>query len=401
MISLTRLLTGEVYAGDEFRYTDTARCQQNGVAEGKGPVVAWNYTRSCNLHCRHCYSRSENRSYENELNTEEALSLIDDLAEFRVPALLFSGGEPLSRPDFAVLARHAAECGIRVTISTNGTLITPEMARTIRDIGVSYVGISLDGTRETNDLFRGMKGAYEKAIEGVRNCRAEGLRVGFRFTLTRGNAAETDSILDLMEKEEVDRICFYHLVYSGRGSALIREDLDHEETRAVLDRIIERTLDFQARGLKKEVLMVDNHADGAYLCLKYKDSDPARAASICRLLMQNGGNRSGMAFANIDSEGNVHPDQFTQQHTLGNVRKRKFSDIWTDRSHPLMDGLKDRRALLPQVCRDCSWLPLCNGNFRSRAEAVSGDFWGFDPACYLTEAERMLQLPIPEGKREC
>jgi len=192
----------------------------------------------------------------------------------------------------------------------------------------------------------------------------------------------------------VDRICFYHLVYSGRGSTMQKEDLSPQQTRDVLDLIIDRTLDFHRRGLKKEVLMVDNHADGPYLCLKFRESDPERSAAIYRLLRRNGGNRSGMAFANIDAEGNVHPDQFTQQHTLGNVRERPFSEIWTDRSIPLLAGLKDRQSLLPGTCRGCSWLSVCNGNFRSRAEAVSGDFWGFDPACYLTEEERRLPVPV-------
>lgn len=397
MLSLTKLLTGDAYAGDALRYTENAFQQVNGVSEGKGPVVAWNYTRSCNLHCRHCYSRSENRRYDNELSTEEALRLIDDLAEFHVPALLFSGGEPLCRRDFPILARHAAERGIRVTLSTNGTLISPEMARTIKDLGVSYVGISLDGMPETNDRFRGQRGAFDKALAGVRHCRAVGQRVGFRFTLNRHNVAEVPAILDLMEQEDVDRICFYHLVYSGRGSDMRREDLSHEQTREALDLIIRRTLDFHGRGLKKEVLMVDNHADGPYLYLKYRDSDPQRAAHIYGLLRRNGGNRSGMAFGDIDSEGNVHPDQFTREHTLGNVRQQKFGDIWTSRENPLLDGLKDRQRLLPETCRDCTWLSVCNGNFRARAEAVSGDFWGFDPACYLTPEERTAPAPEMPG----
>ena len=393
MLSLTKMLIGDTYSGDALRYTENAFSQTDGVSEGYGPVVAWNYTRTCNLRCRHCYSRSENRRYENELSTEEALHLIDDLAEFHVPALLFSGGEPLCRADFPVLAGHAVERGIRITLSTNGTLITPELAEQIHSLGISYVGISLDGVQATNDRFRGVSGAYDRALNGVRNCRRIGQRVGFRFTLNRNNVDDVSGILDLLEQEDVDRICFYHLVYSGRGSTMQQEDLSHQQTRDVLDLIIDRTLDFHRRGLKKEVLMVDNHADGPYLYLKVRESDPEHSAAIWRLLRRNGGNRSGMAFANIDAEGNVHPDQFTQQHTLGNVRERSFGEIWTDRSNPLLAGLKDRQALLPETCRRCSWLSVCNGNFRSRAEAVSGDFWGFDPACYLTDEERGLPVP--------
>lgn len=388
MLSLTKMLTEETYFGDSLRYTERAHESRNGVSEGRGPVVVWNYTRSCNLNCRHCYSRSENRAYEHELTTEEALRVIDDLAAYHVPVILFSGGEPLFRKDFFTLAEHAVSRGIRVTLSTNGTLITPDIARRIKETGVGYVGISLDGTPETNDWFRGKKGAGELAISGVKNCRAAGQRVGLRFTLNKNNAKDVPDIFSLMEKEDVDRICFYHLVYSGRGEGIREEDLSHQETRDILDLIIEKTLDFHRRGLRKEILMVDNHADAVYLYLKYRDSDPARAQYILKMLQSNGGNRSGMAFGEIDAEGNVHPDQFTQQYTFGNVLEKPFGDIWENMDDPILSGLKDRKPLLPEACRACRWLSMCNGNFRARAEAVSGNFWGMDPACYLTDEER-------------
>lgn len=394
MLSLTKLLTGDTYYGDDLRYTPASKNAKNGVAEGRGPVVSWNYTRTCNLKCRHCYSSSEAKTYDNELSTEEALTLIDDLADFNVPVILFSGGEPLIRKDFFTLAAHAREKGIRATLSTNGTLITPEVAQKIKDHGIGYVGISIDGVREVNDDFRGVEGAYDRALEGIRNCRSVGQRVGLRFTINKANMDYVSDVLDLLEEEGIDRICFYHLVYSGRGEAIKHDDLSAEETRAVVDLIIDRVLDFDKRGIKKEVLLVDNHADGPYMYLKFREKDPERAAHIYRLLRINGGNRSGIAFSNIDNEGNVHPDQFTQHHTLGNVRERKFSDIWCDTSIPLLAGLKDRKALLDEKCRACSWLNICNGNFRARGEAVTGDFWGFDPACYLTDEERAM--PVPE-----
>lgn len=387
MLSLTKMLTGDIYYGDELRYTPESKNQKHGVSEGRGPVVAWNYTRTCNLKCKHCYSSSESKVYENELTTEEALKFIDDLADFKTPVILFSGGEPLIRQDFFTLAQHAAAKGIRPTLSTNGTLITPEIAQKIKDTGVGYVGISLDGLREVNDQFRGVEGAFDRAMEGIRNCRAVGQRVGLRFTINKNNYQDVNAILDLMEEENIDRICFYHLVYSGRGGAIVHDDLTHEETRAVMDLIIERTLDFAKRGLKKEILMVDNHADAVYLYLKFKDRDPERAQYIYQLLQTNGGNRSGIAFANVDNEGNVHPDQFTQHHHLGNVKERAFKDIWTDMSNPILAGLKDRKPLLQGRCRACTWLDVCNGNFRARGEAVTGDFWGYDPACYLTDEE--------------
>ena len=397
MLSLTKLLTGDAYFGDSLRYTEKSRNQIHGVSEGRGPVVAWNYTRTCNLKCKHCYAHPEAKQYEGELTTEEAKAFIDDLADFKVPVILFSGGEPLVRKDFFDLAAYAREKGIRATLSTNGTLITPEVAQKIKDHGIGYVGISIDGLRETNDAFRGVEGAFDAAMAGIRNCRAVNQRVGLRFTISRSTMDDVDAVLDMLENEDIDRICFYHLVYSGRGEAMVTDDLTHEETRAIVDKICDRVVEWDERGLKKEVLLVDNHADGPYMYLKYKDKDPARAAKIWQLLSMNGGNRSGIAFGEVDHLGHVHPDQFTQHHDLGNVKDRPFKEIWTDMSNPILAGLKDRKTLLDEKCQTCNWLPICNGNFRARGEAVTGDFWGFDPACYLTDEERAIPNPLMEG----
>lgn len=387
MISITKLLMDVPNFGDTLRYTPHAHEARNGVSEGRGPVVVWNCTKTCNLNCVHCYARSEAIKYQNELTHEEGLALIDQLADFNVPVILFSGGEPLLRPDFFELANYAAGKGIRPTISTNGTRIDEDTAKRLKDMGVGYVGISLDGCEATHDKFRGKPGAFQMALRGIRNCVATGQKVGLRFTITRDNFQDLDSIFDLLEQENIDRVCFYHLVYSGRGSAMVERDLSHEESRQVMDLIIRRTLDFKARGINKEILTVDNHADAVYLYLKMREKDPALGERVLKLIQSNGGNRSGMAFANIDSVGNVHPDQFTQYISLGNVRERPFGEIWTDLSNPIMAGLKDRKPLLKGRCPKCAYLNLCNGNFRTRAEAVTGDFWAEDPACYLTDEE--------------
>ncbi len=387
MISITKLLMDVPNFGDTLRYTPEAHEARNGVSEGRGPVVVWNCTKTCNLNCVHCYARSEAIKYQNELTHEEGLSLIDQLADFKVPVILFSGGEPLLRPDFFELANYAASKGIRPTISTNGTRIDEDVAKRLKDMGVGYVGISLDGCEATHDKFRGKPGAFQMALRGIRNCVATGQKVGLRFTITRDNVQDLDSIFDLLERENIDRVCFYHLVYSGRGSAMVERDLNHEESRRAMDLIIERTLDFKARRINKEILTVDNHADAVYLYLKMKERDPVLGERILKLIQSNGGNRSGMAFGNIDSVGNVHPDQFTQYITLGNVRERSFGEIWTDVSNPIMAGLKDRKPILKGRCPKCAYLNLCNGNFRTRAEAVTGDFWAQDPACYLTDEE--------------
>ena len=388
MISVTKLLFATDYFGDSLRYTNDAHKAKNGVRPGAGPVVVWNSTRTCNLKCRHCYMSSDAKKYNNELSTKEAKQFIDDLAEFKVPVLLFSGGEPLIRPDFFELADYAAKKGVRPTLSTNGTLITPEVARKIKDIGVGYVGISLDGLREVNDKFRGKAGAFEAAMNGIKNCVAVDQRVGLRFTINHHNIQELENIFDFIEEENINRVCFYHLVYSGRGNQMMDEDVTAEESRRAMDIIIRRTRDFEERGLKKEILTVDNHCDGVYMYLKaLYEGKSELAQQIKKYISMNGGNRSGIAFAEVDPMGYVHPDQFTQHHTFGNVRERKFGDIWQDVSNPIMAGLKDRKPLLKGRCSKCKYLDNCNGNFRTRAEARTGDFWESDPSCYLTDEE--------------
>lgn len=387
MISITKLLFDDEYFGDSLRYNHASKGAANGTTSASGPVVVWNSTRTCNLRCVHCYMDSEAKQYADEMSTAEAKQMIDDLAEFKVPVLLFSGGEPLIRPDIFELAEYAGSKGIRPTFSTNGTLITREMAQHIKDIGVGYVGISLDGLREVNDKFRGKAGAFQAAMAGIQNCVAVGQRVGLRFTINSHNLAELDNIFDFIEEEKINRVCFYHLVYSGRGNQMVDEDVSPEESRQAMETIIRRSIDFEKRGMKKEILTVDNHCDGVYLYLRTLKEDPQKAQSIKELISMNGGNRSGIAFAEIDPAGYVHPDQFTQHITFGNVRERKFGDIWTDTSHPIMAGMKNRKPLLKGRCSKCRYLDVCNGNFRTRAEAVTGDLWESDPACYLTDEE--------------
>jgi len=387
MISVSRLLCGAEHYGDSLRYQKDAGSQRDGTTTGRGPVVVWNSTRTCNLKCLHCYSNSDAQRYANELSTSEAKKFIDDLAAFHVPVILFSGGEPLLRPDFFELADYARSKHIRCTLSTNGTLITPDIAGRIKDVGVSYVGISLDGIGDNNDRFRGRQGAFEAALSGIRACRSIGQRVGLRFTINRHNFEELPDIFKLIEDEDIPRVCFYHLVYSGRGSQMVNEDISHNETRQVMDLIMEHTLDYHRRGLNKEILTVDNHTDGVYIYLSLLKNDPERAEEVRQLLTANGGNRSGIAIGAVDWFGNVYPDQFTRQHLLGNIREEAFGKIWQNTDHSILQGLKNRKPLLTGRCAQCRWLNMCNGNFRTRAESVHGDFWAPDPACFLTDKE--------------
>ncbi len=396
MIGISKLYCGTVESSDVLRYGSSSKTLPSHLLQfsaDKKPVVVWNCTRRCNLRCVHCYSHSADREYEGEMTTAQGFALLEDLAQFGSPVILFSGGEPLMRTDLFELASKAIELGMRAVISTNGTLITPQIAEQLQQIGLSYVGVSLDGMRDTNDKFRGITGAFDKALTGIRNCHQAGIKVGLRFTINKRNAFDVPDIFSLLRDEDIPRVCFYHLVYAGRGSKLINEDLDHAETRRVVDLIIDRTAELHADGLPKEVLTVDNHADGLYLYLRMVREDSPRASDVLKLLRMNGGNSTGNGIGCVSWDGSVHADQFWRHVCFGNVTERPFSEIWTDLTNPLMAKLKDKRPHVKGRCATCRFLDMCGGNFRVRSEAATGDLWACDPACYLTDEEISGDLP--------
>jgi 12,18-didecarboxysiroheme deacetylase len=389
MIGVSKLYCGTVEPSDALRYgRHSGRLPSHLLqfSADKKPVVVFNATRACNLKCIHCYAQADGGVAPDELTTDEVFRVIDDLADFGAPVILFSGGEPLVRPDVFDLAAYAIDRGMRAVFSTNGTLITRAVADRLKGLGLSYVGISLDGLEEAHDKFRRVPGSFRRALAAVDNCQAAGLKVGLRFTIFKDNAAEIPGIFDLLEDRQIPRICFYHLVYAGRGTDLIDQDLSPDETRATVDLILDRTREMFDRGFSPEVLTVDNHADGPYIYLRLLGENPARAAEVLELLQMNEGNSSGRGIGCISWDGSVHADQFWRHHSFGNVRDRKFSEIWTDVNDPLMSKLKDKRPHLHGRCENCRWLDVCGGNFRVRAEAM-GDLWGPDPACYLTDEE--------------
>jgi radical SAM protein with 4Fe4S-binding SPASM domain len=389
MISVTRLLCDEIGPQDHLRYRWRKKAYKSTKEANlhRKPIVVWNSTKACNLRCIHCYYTAKAQPDPDELTTDEAKHFIDNLADFGAPVLLFSGGEPIMRDDLFELGAYAVKRGLRTVISTNGTLIDPAKARRIKQAGFSYVGISLDGIGATNDRFRGLTGAYVAALEGLHSCQDADVRTGLRLTLNKHNLEDLSDILDLLRDEDIPRACFYHLVYAGRADRMRHDDLTLEETRAAVDMIFDRALAFHHLGVDIEILTVDNHADGPYLLQRVRREQPERYDEVRSLLKASGGNASGIGIAAVDHVGHVHADQFWQHHTFGNVRERPFGEIWTDTTDPLMAGLKDRKPLLKGRCSRCQYLDLCNGNFRVRAEAVHGDVWAPDPACYLTDEE--------------
>lgn len=366
-------------------------------ARGRRPIVVWNLTRTCNLKCAHCYTDSESRRYDGELTTAEACRVLEDLADFRVPAVLFSGGEPLVRKDLFGLAAHARHRGLHVVLSTNGTLITREVARKLKDHDFAYVGISLDSAfPEVHDRFRGVPGAWEKALRGFRHCREVGQKVGLRLTLSNETCENLDALFDLIEREGIDRACFYHLVPAGRGDAL--SAVPHDKVRRAMDTIIARSGRFIAEGRRVEILTVDNACDGPYLWLRMLQEGHPRAAQVLDMLRFNGGARwsSGVGVADIDFHGEVHADQFSMRRSFGNVKDRPFGAIWQDLSNPVMAAYKERLPHLSGRCAGCRFKQLCGGSLRARAENTTGDLWAPDPGCYLSDEEIAGPPVVPE-----
>ncbi|HVA34230.1 MAG TPA: radical SAM protein, partial [Candidatus Baltobacteraceae bacterium] len=283
MLNVTRMLCDIDQPMDALRYGRGHGAPSS--ARDRKPVVVWNVSRTCNLRCVHCYSDSQALHYPGELTHEQGRALLEDLADYGVPAVLLSGGEPLVRRDTLDLAAYGRSLGLKFTLSTNGTLIDRAKAERIREIGFAYVGISLDGIGPTNDLFRGVAGAFGRAVRGIRNCKAVGQKVGLRLTLTPSTVADLDAIFDFIEAEEIDRACFYHLVPSGRGRSTT--ELSHAQARDAVDTIFRRTRQLAATARPREILTVDKHADAAYLYLRVLEENPQRGADVLSALTWN------------------------------------------------------------------------------------------------------------------
>ncbi|MEM7498956.1 MAG: heme d1 biosynthesis radical SAM protein NirJ [Pseudomonadota bacterium] len=351
------------------------------------PVVIWNLTRRCNLRCRHCYTVSADFNFPGELTTEQAFGVVEDLAAFRIPALILSGGEPLSRPDLFEIADRARRHRLYLALSTNGTAIIGETADRVAAIGFDYVGISLDGGRATNDWFRGREGAFAMGLAGVRALKARGVKVGLRFTITDDNAAELPDMLALAEAEGIDKFYLSHLVYTGRGDKHRAEDASHDRSRRAMDLLIEHAWDAAVAGRPLEIVTGNNDTDAVHFLRWAEARFSAREVAHLRAhLAAWGGNSSGVGVANIDPRGDVHPDTYWADYTIDSVKRRRFSQIWTG-DDPMLKKLRTRPRPLKGRCGACAYHDVCGGNTRIRALQLTGDPWAEDPACYLDDAE--------------
>ncbi|TET63326.1 radical SAM protein [Candidatus Aerophobetes bacterium] len=383
MIGCTKLICGKATVSETIKYED-GEIPSNLLqfSTNSRPIVVWNLNNRCNLNCKHCYIEANDEKEEGELSTEEAKRFIQDLGKLKIPVLLFSGGEPLLREDVYELATWADKEGIRPILSTNGTLISQKVAKRLKTSGFKYIGISLDGLEEVHDDFRNRVGAFQQALAGLQNAMEAGLKSGVRFTISEKNKDELPQVLDLVKERKIPRFCMYHLVYSGRGKELVSLDTSKVDKKKTIEFIIERTLKLCKEGTELEILTVDNPVDGIMIYRYIQKRYPEKADEVYQLLRRAGGCSAGEKIANVDPQGEVHPCQFWQNLSLGNVKEKSFAEIWLDTSNHHLRKLRAKANYLKGRCRECEWVKICGG-CRVRAEATYGDPWEEDPACYL------------------
>jgi len=286
------------------------------------------------------------------------------------------------------MAGRAADRGIRTALSTNGTLITPEVAHRIKESGIAYVGISLDGaTEETHDRFRNSPGSFRSAVAAFAGCREAGLRCGVRVTLNRGNFNELEVLVDRSVALGASRFCLYWLVPSGRGIGSYDQlQLGRKEVTRALDLLYRKAKEIPAGTM--EFLTVDAPQDCVHLLASMEQENSPDLADARGLLASlHGGCSAGRRVANIDPQGNVYPCQFARlpEFHVGNIRDRPFSRIWSDGASPVLARFRDSHARFAGRCSDCRHRELCGGGCRVRAYAASGDFLAEDPFCYVTD----------------
>jgi radical SAM protein with 4Fe4S-binding SPASM domain len=335
----------------------------------------------------HCYSSSQSSPDDAELTAAEAKAFLAQLAEVNCCVLLFSGGEPLLRHDLFGLLAEAQRLNLRTVLSTNGTLIDSAVAKRLAELTVAYVGISLDGDEQFHDKFRGSKGSFKAALAGIENCRKAGIRTGLRFTITKANADQVPVIFDIATSGGARRICFYHLIHSGRAKNLADQTLTPQQSRQTVDTIIERTSDSVQKGLVDEVLTVDNHCDGPYLLVRMQKENNTHFENARRFLLANGGNKIGEKLACVGWDGTVHPDQFWRNYSLGCVKENSFEEIWQNSADPVLSKLRNKSNFADPRCLKCQWFNLCKGNYRFLTSDPTEKSWLNEPPCYLTDDE--------------
>ncbi len=348
-------------------------------------LIVWDVTYACNLRCKHCYSTA-GKPWRDELKTQEALKAIEVLADAGVTAIAFSGGEPLIRRDFFELAKAVRDHGMFVALATNGTLLNKENVRKLKDLGVWFVQISLDGTKETHEAFRGIEGIYDKVVEGIKNCVEAGLITCISTTATKLNYRDIPKVMDLAEELGVQWFMLYNFIPVGRGSFEI--DLSAEEKEKLLRELWNRlkstginfmsTAPYYARvAVQEESNVVPTHFYNANL--------PGKLKVLSEFI---GGCGCGRFYLAMRANGNIEPCVFFPLK-LANVKDFEngddFLEFW--KSNGILEDLRNKDKI--EICGECRYRYVCGG-CRARAYAYFRDYLKPDPGCII--AHKRLEV---------
>ncbi len=322
-------------------------------------IVSWNTTNQCNMYCDHCYRDAGAKANE-ELNTEEGKALLDEIKKAGFKIMIFSGGEPFMRPDIFELVEHSKKLGLITVFGTNGTFITPEVAQRLKALGVDGVGISLDSLdKEKHDKLRQLEGAWEGAVQGMKNCREAGVPFQIHTTLMDWNWNEAEAITDFAIELGAKAHHFFFLVPTGRAKNIEEESLRAEQYEDILTRIMKK---------QQEVDI---------------ELKPTCAPQFMRIAKQMGMNLrfgrgclAGTSYCIIGPKGKVQPCAYMDME-VGNVRETPFSEIWAD-----SEVFKNLRTMeYKGGCGSCGFKKLCGGCRARAAFYNEGDYMAEEPWC--------------------
>ncbi len=348
-----------------------------------GAIAIWNFTNRCNLSCLHCYSKA-NLDDIDTLTTQKILDTLPQLKANGIKFLIFSGGEPLTRRDIFDIAERCRELGIITYLSTNGLYVKKSNANRILD-SFNYIGISIDGSEEIHDKFRGLKGSFRESIKAIDLLNSYGkTKVGVRFTITKDTYSDLEFIFNLAEKHNIPKIYISHLVYSGRGLDNLDMDISKEQREKAVNYIIDKAFEYYDTKRDIEIVTGNMEMDAILFLDRFSKRYPQFREEMRERLISWGGNSAGRKLLNIDAKGSVKPDPFFP-FIIGNIFNQDFSNIWRDNPIELLEKLRVHPRVLEGRCKSCRYLDICNGGSRSRAYAIYDNIWAEDPSCYLSE----------------
>ncbi len=340
-------------------------------------LIAWELTNACNLACIHCRASAIKEPPPDELSTDEARHFVDELVGYK-PIIILTGGEPLLRADVYDIARYATGRGLRVVLATNGTLLTPDIARKLKEAGIQRVSISIDGaTAQTHDAFRGEPGAFEAALRGIDILKKEEMSFQINTTITKRNLAEIPRIYDLALGLKASALHIFLLVPTGRGEDIVEDEIPPDEYERVLNWFYDKSKD-------KRLQLKATCAPHYFRIMRQR----AKAEGI-RITPETHGLEAmtkgclgGSAFCFVSSKGDVYPCGYLPA-LAGNIRQKPFKVIW-EKSHVFND-LRDPGKLKGK-CSACEYRTVCGG-CRARAYAATGDYLDEEPYCVYVPVE--------------